>query len=98
MNIGSSKCDVNFETERHFIELWKVSIQNRRGCVSEKINSLKKFPGPATNEELKHFFDLDNYIGKFSPYLATKTNRLRNLTKNGIQFARDTEWEKAFQE
>jgi len=45
----------------------------------EKIASIETFPEPKNRKELRRFFGMVNYLGKFSPLLSEKTGALREL-------------------
>lgn len=51
-----------------------------------KVSAIKRFQEPLTPEEVRSFLGLDNYVGKFIPYLATVTNPLRKLTRKDTLF------------
>lgn len=62
-----------------------------------KVAALSNFRAPKTKEELKSFLGLVTYIGKFLPDLGTKTDDLRQLTKNKVLYEWNPEHEQAFQ-
>lgn len=63
---------------------------------SKKIEALKKFRPPTSQEELRSFLGLVTYIGRFLPDLATTTAPLRDLTHSGIKFVWGSDQERAF--
>ena len=44
----------------------------------EKARAIRDFPVPS-NKELRKFFRIVNYLGKFAPLLADKTHLVRQL-------------------
>ena len=47
----------------------------------EKIRAIQEFPPPRKVKDLKRFFGMVNYLGKFSPSLASDSVQLRQLLK-----------------
>ena len=52
----------------------------------EKTRAVRDFPTPTNRTELKRFFGVVNYLGKFTPLLADKTHNLRQL------LGKDCDW------
>lgn len=62
----------------------------------DKVAAIKQFRAPVTAEEVRSFLGLVNYVGKFIPDLSTRTNALRELTKQGVPFDWTDEHTNAF--
>lgn len=58
----------------------------------EKTRAIANFPTPTNRTELRRSFGVVNYLGKFSPLLATKTNHLRQL------LGKDCDWNWGFEQ
>ena len=52
----------------------------------EKTRAILEFPTPGCRRDLRRFFGVVNYLGKFSPKLADRSVRLRKL------LAKDSDW------
>ena len=52
----------------------------------EKTKAIIEFPTPSSKKDLRRFFGIVNYLGKFSPKLSESTSHLRKLLGN------DSEW------
>ena len=52
----------------------------------EKTKAVAEFPVPTSRRDLRRFFGIVNYLGKFTPLLATKSAGLRKL------LAKDADW------
>lgn len=62
----------------------------------EKVKAVKMFREPKTQEEVRSFLGLVNYIGRFIPDLATLTFDLRHLTKKEEPFVWGNKQKEAF--
>lgn len=51
-----------------------------------KTTAIRDFPTPSNKKELRRFFGIVNYLGKFSPLIASKTASLRQL------LGKDSDW------
>jgi transposase InsO family protein len=63
----------------------------------KKIEAIKTFREPKTNEEVRSFLGLVTYVGKFLPNLTNETSALRILMKNGNKFEWGKDQVQAFQ-
>jgi len=63
----------------------------------DKIAAIKEFRAPKNSEEVRSFLGLINYVGKFIPNLATKTEQLRQLIRDKVTFQWTTEHQKSFE-
>lgn len=54
--------------------------------IYDHIVAIRDFREPSTNEEVRSFLVLVNYVQKFIPNLATTSEPLRQLTKKGVKF------------
>ena len=64
----------------------------------EKVAAIADFPAPSNVTELQRFFGMVNYLGKFIPGLAHKTEPLRQLLRKATTWSWDAPQEAAFQE
>jgi hypothetical protein len=60
----------------------QITKDGVRPC-EDKLELIKNFRIPENLEEVRSFLGLTNYVSKFIPDVATKTNLLRELIKNG---------------
>lgn len=68
--------------------------ENGLDITESKLKAVKQFRKPKDVSELRSFFGLVNFVGKFVPHLATENASLRKLLKKGVTFV----WEKEQQE
>lgn len=66
--------------------------------ANDKIEAIKAFRKPRSQEEVRSFIGLVNYVGRFVPHLATKTDLLRQLVKKDTKFVWTPAHTKAFNE
>ena len=64
----------------------------------EKVAAIADFPPPSNVTELQRFFGMVNYLGKFIPGLAHKTEPLRQLLRKATAWSWDAPQQAAFQE
>jgi transposase InsO family protein len=53
----------------------------------EKTTAIEKYPVPGNKKELRRFFGIVNYLGKFSPLIANNTSKLRPLLGNDCSWS-----------
>lgn len=66
--------------------------------ANDKIEAIKAFRKPITQEEVRSFIGLVNFVGRFVSNLATKTDLLRQLIKKDVKFEWTSAHTKAFNE
>lgn len=66
--------------------------------TNDKIEAIKAFRKPISQEEVRSFIGLVNFVGRFVPNLATKTDLLRQFLKKDIKFVWTPAHTKAFNE
>ena len=91
--LNPSKCEFGVTKVKyygHVISGDGVSVD------SEKIESIKNVPAPKTKTELKSFFGLVHYYGKFCSNLSTIAAPLNALLKNNVPFVWSTRCQEAF--
>lgn len=106
----ASKCNRGFENVRSSLNASKCIFKaseviflghhlSTKGVKPspEKIAALSKFRSPQTKEDLMSFLDLVDNVAKFVPDLGTKTDKLRELTKDKTAFQWDSDYEESFQ-
>ena len=89
VTLNDTKCKFNKKSVKflgHIID--KTGIQ----ANPDKTRAIVNFPTPTNKTELRRFFGIINYLGKFSPRLATETNHLRQ------QLGRDSDWVWGFEQ
>ena len=59
----------------------------------DKISAIQDFPTPKDTKELKRFFGMVNYLGKFQPKLAEDTAFLRQLLQKDVDWLWDAQLE-----
>ena len=64
----------------------------------EKVEAITRYPAPTNVTELQRFFGMVNFLGKFIPGMAHKTEPLRQLLRKEATWTWDTPQEAAFQE
>ena len=64
----------------------------------EKVEAITHYPAPTNITELQRFFGMVNFLGKFIPGMAHKTEPLRQLLRKDVTWTWDTQQETAFQE
>ena len=64
----------------------------------EKVEAITRYPAPTNVTELQRFFGMANFLGKFIPGMAHKTEPLRQLLRKDVTWTWDTQQETAFQE
>ena len=64
----------------------------------EKVEAITRYPAPTNVTELQRFFGMVNFLGKFIPGMAHKTEPLRQLLRKEVTWTWDTPQETAFQE
>ena len=76
ITLNEDKCEFEV-TETKFIG----HIIDHKGIRAdpEKTRAIRDFPVPSNRRELKRFFGIVNYLGKFTPLLADRTHLLRQL-------------------
>jgi len=76
VTLNESKCEFA-RTEVKFLG----HIINSQGIHAdpEKTKAIKDFPTPTNKKELRRFFGMVNYLGKFSPQIASTSESLRQL-------------------
>ena len=65
--------------------------------LPEKLDSIKKMPGPTTPKEIKQFLGLVGYYRKFIPRFADIARPMTNLTKQDIPFEWTIQCQAAFE-
>ena len=65
--------------------------------AEDKVKAVKGARAPKDQTEVRSFLGLVNYSARFIPNLATTTEPLRRLTRNGVPFVWDTEQKEAFE-
>lgn len=73
----------------------EISMEGIRPS-SRKVEAIRTFRQPQTVEETRSFLGLVQYVGKFIPCLADKTEWLRMLIKSGNKFSWREEQENEF--
>jgi len=76
LTLNADKCEFNRTTVKflgHIID--KVGIH----ADPAKTQAIVEFPTPTNRKELRRFFGMVNYLGKFTPTLAEGSRRLREL-------------------
>lgn len=63
-----------------------------------KVDAIVNARRPETVSEVRSFFGLVNFSGRFIPNLATTAEQLRKLTRNNVPFKWEYEQTKAFEE
>ena len=67
------------------------------GVAADKVKAVVEAREPGSAAEVRSFLGLVNYSGRFIPDLATLSEPLRRLTKNGVEFQWGPEQAAAFQ-
>ena len=83
ITLNADKCEFN---KSRITFLGHVIDQDGIHADPVKINAIRSFPTPGNRTELKRFFGMVNYLGKFTPDLAKETTKLRELLK------KDNDW------
>lgn len=65
--------------------------------IHDHLAAVREFRAPTTNEEVRSYLGLINYVGKFIPNLATASEPLRRLTKKGVPFEWGNEQQQSFE-
>ena len=89
VTLNETKCEFNKKSVKflgHIID--ETGIQ----ADPDKTRAIVNFPTPTNKTELRRFFGIINYLGKFSPRLATETNHLRQL------LGKDSDWVWGFEQ
>ena len=76
VTLNAEKCEFNRRTVKFL-----GHIIDREGIKADpdKIRAITSFDAPKNRKELRRFFGMINYLGKFTPTLATDSQRLRKL-------------------
>ncbi|XP_055621859.1 uncharacterized protein K02A2.6-like [Toxorhynchites rutilus septentrionalis] len=74
----------------------ELSINGIRPTDS-RIQAVQQFRSPMSVAELRSFLGLITYVGRFLPNLASKTDTLRNLLREGVSFIWKEEHQTAFE-
>ena len=91
--LNESKCEFSKESVKfvgHIIS--KSGIQPSQ----DKLEAVRKFRTPESPEEVRSFLGYATYLCRFIPNLATKSEPLRELIKQGQKFSWKTEHEECF--
>jgi hypothetical protein len=83
MTLNKDKCEFS-RSEVKFVG-HVVSAEGFRPDP-DKTRAIKEFPVPNNRKDLRRFFGIVNYLGKFSPLIATRSARLRKL------LAKESDW------
>jgi len=83
VTLNESKCEFS-KSEVKFLG----HVINSKGIHADpdKTKAIINFPTPNNKKELRRFFGIVNYLGKFSPAIASKTSCLRQL------LGKDCDW------
>ena len=73
---------------------WPYLNEGRIKPDAKKIQGIKRLMAPKNKLELQSLLGMFNYLGKFIPNLAAKTQDLRTLVKKNADFM----WEKTHQD
>lgn len=65
--------------------------------IHDHLAAVREFRAPTSNEEVRSYLGLVNYVGKFIPNLATISEPLRRLTKKGAPFEWGDEQRQSFE-
>ena len=83
ITLNSNKCEF-FKSQVTF--LGHIIDESGIRADPEKVKAIAQFPAPRSRKDLKRFFGMVNYLGKFSSTLADDTVHLRSLLK------RENDW------
>ena len=95
LTLNAEKCQFSMD-ELTFVGM----VLSGRGisCAEDKVKAVLEAREPSTASEVRSFLGLVNYCGRFIPNLATVSEPLRRLTKQGTQFEFGTEQKNSFEE
>ena len=54
------------------------------GPDPDRVKQFSEISPPTTVKDVRLFLGFDAYLGKFCPYYAMKTSKLRSLTSKGV--------------
>jgi len=80
LNVG--KCEFGV-TKTKFLS--HVIDESRIRADPDKTKAIMDFPIPSNRRELRRFFEIVNYLGKFSPQISSNTRHLQQLLGNNVE-------------
>jgi len=95
LTLNAAKCQFSMD-KLTFVGM--VLSEKGVSCTTEKVRAVTEAREPQTASEVRSFLGLVNYCGRFIPDLATVSEPLRHLTKQGTQFEFGMEQKQAFEE
>lgn len=95
LTLNAAKCQFSMD-ELTFVGM----VLSERGisCAEDKVKAVLEAREPSTASEVRSFLGLVNYCGRFIPNLATVSEPLRRLTKQGTPFEFGMEQNSSFEE
>jgi len=84
ITLNAEKCEFN---KSNITFLGHVINQEGIHADPKKVAAIKAFPVPKNKTELKRFFGMVNYLGKFSPSLSNDSAKLRELLCKNSEFS-----------
>ena len=95
LTLNPNKCEFG-KTELEFFG-YIISGEGIRP-TKEKIEAVQNYPPPTNIKQLRSFLGLINYLNRFIPNLADKSERLRRLIRKDIPWAWNTAEQACFDE
>lgn len=84
LTLNANKCQFNMT---HIGISWDTFCRVAKfGMTKTKVDAIVNARRPETVSEVRSFFGLVNFSGRFIPNLATTAEQLRKLTRNNVPF------------